>query len=186
MLSSFLLLSFHGFSQDWTDEQLDKAATAADIGSLSEDEQNAIMYINLARMYPKDFVRIELDDISGLQVKNPSYLKSLKKELNAMEAMEPLNFDSTVYEYAKCFAKESGSKGTVGHTRKKCPKDLYSECCSYGVKAGWDIALQWLIDDGVPSLGHRKNCLEKGIFKIGLSIQYHKKYGVCAVADFGR
>ncbi len=178
------MFSCCGFCQDWTDEQLDKAATAADISILSEDEQTAIMYINLARMYPKDFARIELDNLSDIVIKKPEYLNSLKTTLNDMVPMGALYFDNSVYEYARCFAKESGSRGTVGHTRKRCPKDIYAECCSYGVKAGWDIALQWLIDDGVKNLGHRKNCLEKGFTKIGLSIQPHKKYDVCAVADF--
>lgn len=178
------MLFSSGYCQDWTAEQLDKAATAIEISILSEEEQNAIMYINLARMYPKDFVRIELDDLSDFKIKDPAYLNSLKKELNTMDAVGALYFDNTVYEYARCFAKESGGKGTVGHKRKRCPKDLYAECCSYGVKAGWDIALQWLIDDGISNLGHRKLCLEKGFTKIGLSIQPHKKYTVCAVGNF--
>lgn len=183
-LCYFLVASLCSYCQDWTDEQLSSAATAADINWLTEDEQNAIMYINLARMYPKDFVRIELEDASELDVKNLSYLNSLKRELNSMLPAGAVNFDNTAYEYARCFAKESGQRGIIGHKRKTCPRLSYAECCSYGVRAGWDIALQWLIDEGVPDLGHRKNCLGKNFTKIGLSIQPHKKYAVCAVADF--
>lgn len=179
------MINTTGFSQDWTDEQLDNAATASNAGYLTEDEQNAIMYINLARMYPRDFVRIELDNLTDFDVRNLSFLNSLKKELNSMEAEVPLAADEAIYEYAKCFAKESGAMGSVGHKRKRCPKNKYAECCSYGYKAGWDIVFQWLIDDGIAGVGHRKNCLDKNFTKIGLSIQPHKKYSVCAVADFG-
>ena len=49
---------------------------------------------------------------------------------------------------------------------------------------GKDIALQWLIDHNVPSLGHREVCLDETYTKIGLSIHSHKREGTCAVADF--
>ncbi|MFT3908356.1 MAG: CAP domain-containing protein [Ferruginibacter sp.] len=180
------LIHISCFSQDWTDDQLTKANTAADITIISEDEKEAIMYINLARLFPQDFAKIELEDVSDLGVNNPAYTRSLVKQLNAATPVEPLYFDNTLYDVAKCFAKESGTKGTVGHKRKNCPKGYNAECCSYGMKAGWDIALQWLIDDGVKDLGHRVICLDKTYTKIGLSIHPHKKYGTCAIADIAR
>jgi uncharacterized protein YkwD len=48
---------------------------------------------------------------------------------------------------------------------------------------GKDIILQLLIDDDVPSLGHRINCLNKEYTKIGVSVQPHKKWDTCAVID---
>jgi hypothetical protein len=48
---------------------------------------------------------------------------------------------------------------------------------------GKDIALQLLIDDEVPSLGHRINCLSKSYTKIGVSVNFPKKWGICAVID---
>lgn len=181
-----LLLHFHCYCQDWTEEQLSKANTIAAINVLSNEEKNAIIYINLARLFPRDFVKIELEDVSDLGIENPSYTRSLIALLNTTKATEPLYFDNSLYEYAKCFAKESGDRGTVGHNRKNCKKGFNAECCSYGVNAGWDIALQWLIDDNVPELGHRKICLDKSLTKIAICIHTHKKYGVCAVADMGR
>ncbi|MEO7523834.1 MAG: CAP domain-containing protein [Ferruginibacter sp.] len=186
-LSLFILfVHITGFSQDWSEDQLTKANTAADIQFLSADEQEAIMYVNLARLFPQDFVNIELEDVADLDVANPAYTRSLIARLNKALPVSPLYFDQTLYDIAKCFAKESGKKGTVGHTRKNCPKGYAAECCSYGMKAGWDIALQWLIDDGVKGNGHRVICLDESYTKIGLSTYPHKKYGICAVADFGR
>lgn len=53
------------FSQDWTDEQLGQADTGRDIDKLSETEKDAIMYINLARLFPAEFVTIELESYTG-------------------------------------------------------------------------------------------------------------------------
>ena len=174
------------FSQEWSAAQLEKANTAADVAGLSADEQTAIMYINLARLFPKDFVEIELADDADLNRESPANTNSLIATLNQGNTAPALYFDMALYESARCFAKESGDKGTVGHKRKSCTKNYEGECCSYGEKAGWDIALQWLIDDNQAGLGHRKICLSTTYTKIGLSVHTHKKYGVCAVADFGQ
>jgi hypothetical protein len=47
-----------------------------------------------------------------------------------------------------------------------------------------DIVLQLLIDHDVPSLGHRIICLSSAYSVVGVSIQYHSRYGKCAVLDF--
>lgn len=175
-------------AQSWTAEQKTTASTAANIDYLSQAEKDAIMYINLARLYPQDFARIELPNYGGPAkyggyVRNSSYKQSLIQHLQSMTPVPALAFDATLYENAKCFAREQGLDGSTGHTRKTCPKGNYAENCSYGMETGLDIALQWLIDHDVPSLGHRVNCLNKGYNKIGLSIHPHKAYGSCAVAE---
>ena len=180
-----LLFRLSCFAQDWTTDQLNKANTAAEVAELSEDEKSAIMYINLARLFPKDFIQIELADDAELTTAYPVYTASLISDLTKSEPSEALKFDLTLYDAARCFAKESGDRGTVGHIHKNCKKIYNAECCSYGETAGWDIALQWLIDNNVPGLGHRINCLNRIYTKIGLSIHPHKKYRICAVADLG-
>jgi hypothetical protein len=188
VLHLILLLGYISYAQDWTEEQLKNANTAADIEYLTDVEKDAIKYINLARLYPKQFAKIELKDYYGPEkygnyLKGSKYLKSLKSDLETMDAVEALKFDKALYENAKCFAKESGENGTTGHKRIKCPKGNYAECCSYGMNTGKDIALQWLIDHDVPSLGHRINCLNGRYTKIGLSVHTHKVWDWCAVAD---
>lgn len=165
-------------AQTWKTEQLQKANTATNITSLSKQEKEVILYVNLARLYPKDFVKNELSNTS-----HGKYEASLIKTLKSMKPLAPLVFDETLYEFAKCFSKEMGDKGSVGHNRKKCKKENFAECCSYGMYTGKDVVLQLLIDEGVPSLGHRKICLSERYTKIGVSIHPHKNYGTCAVLD---
>lgn len=173
-------------AQRWSDYQLEAANTAADISYLTYEEKEAIKYINLARMYPSQFAENEVRNYrmpNGYVEVSRSYLNSLITDLNRMNPVGALNFDANMYQYAKCFAKESGINGIVGHQRSSCSKGNFAENCSYGMQTGRDIAMQWLIDDGIESLGHRINCLNGSYTKIGLSIHPHTIYNVCAVAD---
>jgi len=188
LITILLLSCFIANSQEWTTEQILKANTAKDIACLTIVEKDAIKYINLCRLYPKEFAVNEVENYFGTKkygnyVKNSKYRQSLIKYLNSMKPVSTLNFDIELYNYAKCLAKEQGPTGVIGHKRIKCKNGNFAECCSYGMDTGLDIAMQWLIDDKVESLGHRINCLNSDYSKIGLSVHTHKKYGICAVAD---
>jgi hypothetical protein len=176
------------WSQEFTLEQYQKASTADSISYLTKIEKEAIMYLNLARMYPSLFAEFVLEKYDGPEgystiEKHNSYFKSLVKKLNALKSMDALFFDAKLYQNAKCFAEETGNKGGEGHHRNKCAKENFAECISYGMLSGKDIALQWLLDDRVPSLGHRNIVLDPTYHKIGLSVHPHKKWGTCAVTE---
>jgi hypothetical protein len=175
-------------AQNWTNAQILEANTAKDIEYLTKIEKECVMYINLCRLYPKEFLNNELLNYYGPEkkgdyLKNSKYRKSLIDLLSTMKSLNALNFDVEAYNNAKCFAKEQGEAGTTGHTRINCKKGNYAECCSYGMHTGKDIVMQLLIDHNVPGLGHRINCLNNEYTKIGLSVQPHKKWEYCAVID---
>jgi hypothetical protein len=48
-------------AQQWSATQLAKANTAKKVKELTFEEKQTIMYLNLARMYPKDYKRIEFN-----------------------------------------------------------------------------------------------------------------------------
>lgn len=178
-------------AQTWTSAQLEKANTAKHSTYLTPVEKETILYINLCRLYPKDFLKNELmnyygSEDNGNYLKNSTYRASLIKLLDSMQPVNALYFDLETFTGANCFAKEQGEAGTVGHGRKKCKVDYAAECCAYGDETGKDIALSLLIDHDVPSLGHRRICLDKGYTKIGVSVQPHKKWDVVAVLNFNR
>lgn len=175
-------------AQNWTSDQIIEANTAKNIAYLTTVEKECIMYINLCRLYPKDFLKNELLNYFGTEkygdyLKDSKYRESLIDLLNTMNPVGPMYFDVDAYNNAKCFAKEQGEAGTEGHTRINCKKGNYTECCSYGMHTGKDIAMQLLIDNNVPSLGHRTNCLKEDYTKIGVSVQPHKEWDICAVID---
>jgi len=182
-----IVFNFNASDLSWTKNQLALANTAKDIAYLTNGEKEAIKYINLARLYPQLFEKIELG-INGIGPINTEYKKSLVKTLKSMKPVKALSFDKNLYESAKCFATESGENGTNEHERiANSPCSLNAaECCGYGYSdnGGRDYALLWLIDEGVSSLGHRKTCLGSSYSKIGINFHLHKENGMCAVAQF--
>jgi uncharacterized protein YkwD len=120
-------------------------------------------------------------------LKNSSYYKSLLTTLRTQVPLGLLYPDSTCYISANCHAVTAGKNGYVGHERQTedCKKKwvFNGECCDYGHNQALDILMSLLIDDGVPSLGHRKICLSP-YNKIGVSLQPHAKYSNNTVIDF--
>ena len=172
---------------NWTYDELVKVKTFENT-NLSVVEKEAIMYINMARMFPLKFVELELKDYWGTELFgdyliNSSYKISLISALKKSTPIAPLIFDETLQEYAACFAKEQGLSGTRGHERKRCAKGTFAECISYGCATGKDIAMQLLIDHKVESLGHRKICLDPSYSKVGIKFNTHRKSEYCAVID---
>lgn len=170
----------------WTAQQIQSANTAKNIAYLTPTERVTILYINLARMYPKEFVKIELHNYNGTAkygnfLKNSTYKQSLIATLNSMQPVKGLVFDEKLYLTAKCFAKEQGESGQEGHARKNCTRENSAECCSYGMETGKDVAMQLLIDHDVPSLGHRKLCLSAGYSQVGTGTHAHTKWQTCTI-----
>jgi hypothetical protein len=184
-------IHYVGFGQGWSNEELKKANTALNTDCLSSEEKAVIKYLNLARLYPQKFAVIEVKDYLGPSkygdyLKTSSYKQSLLVKLQNNPPVGLLYYDQNMYLLAKCFAMESGESGKTGHNRISCSDGYEGECCSYGPDQGRDIALQLLIDHDVPSLGHRKICLDPLFLKVGVSIMPHTIYEYCSVLDFKR
>ena len=186
-IALFFLCTQVASAQEWIIQELSAANTAKDVEVLSSEEKEVICYINLARLYPKKFAAIEITKclVDG-SYSESGYVNSLMNTLKHMKPVGALYFNDNMYQLAKCFAEESGVSGYVGHYRKTCKKGYDAECCSYGCETGRQIVLQLLIDEGVPSLGHRIICLDKSMEKVGVNIQLHAKYNNCCVLDFKR
>ncbi len=191
LIFSLLLISITNryFAQVWSKEELEKANTCKLVDELEENEKEAIMYINLARIYPKKFAKIALSNYWG-PIKYNRYLEEstfkeslMDRLLNDQNPMPALNWNEELQAFAACFAQEQGANGHMGHQRKKCEKGYFYECCAYDMETGIDIAMQLLIDHNVESLGHREICLNPELKFIGIKFNTHKKANFCAVLD---
>jgi hypothetical protein len=170
----------------FTPEQIVKANTGKDAGFMNDKEKKTLTVINLARLYPRQFLKFYMDYAGPSAVSGNTYYTTLTKELKEMDARGALMPDKDMYDLAKCWATEAGKEGVVGHERKNCDGWISAECCSYGSGSGIGVAMQLLIDDGVKSLGHRKICLSEEYKRVGICMQPHKIYGVNTVLDFER
>ncbi len=177
---SFFLFTTAVYGQTWTAEELAAANTFEKVTVLSAVDKETMLYLNLARMYPAKYAKIELVN----EDKTSGNYKSLVKTLNAMVPVSALTFDKKAFDSATCFAKEQGLTTEIGHDRKNCKSYFFGECCAYGSDTGREIIVQLLIDEGVESLGHRKICLSSGYSAVGIAFNKHKTYGFCCVLDF--
>lgn len=168
---------------NWHDSYYNKANTAKDADYLTPQEKEVYYYLNLARLNPGLYAETLLKEYAG--VIDNDYEKSLYDKLKEMKPLKVIKPSKKHWESAKCHAIATGKKGIIGHKRiGDCDKYYSGECCSYGLARAKDIVADLLIDEGVPSLGHRKILL--GRYQVmGVAIRPHKKYGTNAVIDLG-
>jgi uncharacterized protein YkwD len=167
------------------------ANTAAAVPYMNEEEKKVIYILNLVRMNPALFAETVVKNYpasSGkLQLKNSRYYKSLLTNLESISSLVLLQPDQTCYISASCHALSAGKASYIGHERQtaECKRlaAYNGECCAYGYSSAIDIVMSLLIDEDVPSLGHRKIMLAH-YRKAGVSIKPHNSYRTNAVIDF--
>lgn len=185
----------------WTEAELAMANTAKDANYLTDEEKKTIMLVNLARIDGKKYLQTYFqgynntayDDMNSSASK---YMVSLKSDMDKAKNLPLLFPDEGLYKAAKYHAKDSGKNGLVGHTSsngttfsKRLPKyvkgwNRLAENCSYGYSEAEKIVGQLLLDEDVPSLGHRKSILNAELEYIGVSIAPHSQYKFNCVMDF--
>ena len=179
------------FSPQWEEAKYEAYNTAAKVTYLTDEEKELIYILNLVRVNPPLFASTVLSkypEYSGEEnLRSASEYKSLLDTLKKLKPLSPLSPDSLCFISARCHAISSGQTGYVGHDRKtrECTaKEKYhAECCDYGHADPLAIVMSLLIDQDVPSLGHRYACL--GAYTgIGVSVQPHKIYSFNTVLDF--
>ncbi len=172
------------YSSEWNDAKYLKCNTASKANYMTSAEKDVIYILNLARLNPSLFANSVAKKYTSFHTK---YYTSLIDTLLLLKPGKLLFPDSNCFKSALCHATNSGAEGYVGHTRSKdeCKNKRYfnGECCDYGHNKALDIIMSLLIDEGVPSLGHREICLSS-YNKLGVSIQFHNLYGHTAVLDF--
>ncbi len=178
------------YSAEWNQPKYLKCNTASRTKYMSATEKQIIYILNMARMNPTLFANTVVkqypDKGKHPYLKTNSYYISLMDTLPKVKPLPLLMPDSLCYVSAQCHALYSGAEGYVGHERTtdQCRKKEYfdGECCHYGYSEPLEIVLALLIDEDVPSLGHRRILL--GHYKkTGVSLQKHLSYNYNTVID---
>ena len=179
------------YSPAWNETKYLACNTAANTRYMSADEKEVIYILNMVRMDPSLFANTVVKQYPAKtgqeQLVNTSYYKTLLETLGALKPLKLITPDSLCFASAYCHALSTGKAGTVTHNRStdECINKLYfnGECCDYGHNKALDILMALLIDQGVPSLGHREICLS-AYKTMAVSIQPHMVYRYTAVLDF--
>jgi len=180
------------WSKEWNDPKYAVCNTAANVSYMNDTEKEVIYILNLVRINPALFCETVLKPYPKLREEMEHYTSSgyFTSLVNTLSQMQPVNIlypDSLCFVSADCHAIQSGKAGYTGHDRtKECAKlqHLMGECCDYGFNNPLDILMDLLIDEDVPTLGHREICLSLRYDKIGVSIQPHTTYRYNTVMDF--
>ncbi len=195
-------------SPKWKREVIDTTASA---GYLSEAEKQVVVEVNMVRTDPAEYAQRFLVPLrsyyQGPLVRFPGEsgvsthegigaLDESIKELVAAKPVSPLFPKKGLTLAARDLARDQGKTGATGHTGSDGSTDetrinrygkwdiSSGECVSYGNGEARRIVTSLLIDDGVPSRGHRRNLLNGTFGFIGVAVGPHRLYGQMCVMDF--
>jgi len=183
----------HAHAPGWTAAEVAAADLARGETAWTVEEKNALLHVNLVRLYPKKYWSIEVEPwnpAEEYQRDDAQELASLKRTLLSMAPVAALLPSAALRDEAECLAKLQARTGAIGHERgSRCPRApqrMWAENCSYGYSGGRDVIISLLIDEDVPSLGHRENCLNPGLKRCGIYQGDHARYERMAVMDFAQ
>lgn len=177
--------------QYFTQEQQDMANTAKDVSYLTDEEKLVIFYCNLARLDGRTFS----DALLNLRNSEDTCEKSLVETLDTTKDIPLLYPNEQLSKAAAAHASDIGSNGLIQHAssdgtatfdriRKYYNGNALSENIAAGNGDAFKFVCQLLIDQGVPTYGHRRNILSSKYNRIGVAIHEHTKYKYCCVQDF--
>jgi uncharacterized protein YkwD len=174
-------------------------------------EREAFQALNEARTNPKLFARYIIEFRKRYQGKSIQYAGNVSvtteegtkavdeaiEFLQAAQPIEPLTLSPLLSKAAAGLALEQSKNGKTGHngangstmvSRIEAEANWsgsLGENIQYGMVAnGREIVIQLMIDDGVPSRGHRTNMMKPGFRAVGLSVSTHPEYQIVCVMDF--
>jgi uncharacterized protein YkwD len=185
----------------WTAAELARANTAKDVGYFTKEEKKTIMLVNLARIDGKKYLQTYFQQYNPtpyteMAKSKNKYMSSLKADMDKVKNLPMLMPDPGLAKSSEYHAKDAGKHGLVGHTSSngtsfgdRLPKyvqgwNRIAENCSYGYEDAVSIVGQLLLDEDVPSLGHRKSILNPELEFIGVAIAPHTQYRFNCVMDF--
>jgi uncharacterized protein YkwD len=177
---------------------------------LSDFEANVLREHNLARTDPEayaDHLRQWLRYYQGKRRELPGRRPVVTTEgvkgveeaiefLVAVKPLPPLEFSPGLTSAARDHVTDSGDKGWMGHAGSDGsePGDRalrygqwygrVGENIVYGGSSAREFVIRLLIDDGVPTRGHRKNIFNPEYTRAGVAFGYHDEYETMCVIDY--
>ena len=183
--------------EGWEEITLKWSNNSSDYAYISDFDKEVIFLTNLVRMEPQKFIISIVEPYYETElIRKNKYSSSLISDLKKQENLVPLIATPQLTKCANYTANAMGRDGRTGHVtaagetmsqrmkKFKAEGGLRAENCSYSKETPLAVVMQLLIDNGVPSLGHRKNILLKEAGNIGVGTAPHKSYGTNTVMNF--
>ena len=150
----------------------------------------------LRAYYHGDVVRAPGDEVGVRTHEGVAALDEAIADVERRRPLKPLVLNSHLRASAARLAREEGPTGAVGHVgpdgltpgqrmrEAGAWAGITEENISYGQATAAAVVRQLIIDDGVPSRGHRSSIFEPGLTAAGVSCGPHARYGWMCVIDF--
>ncbi len=211
-ITGLIMAAFSAYSMDLPSSwEMSKLNTAAGTDYLSAFEKEMIFEINKLRSDPARYAREYLEPMrnfyNGRKLYYPGDLplmttegiKALTECLQFLEKQKPvpiLKPDQRLTRAANDHVRDQSRSGKTGHQgfdrsgfRDRIERygkwsGKIAENIAYGQVTPRQIVLYLLIDDGMPSRGHRKNFLTENFHLIGVAEGTHPGYEKMCVMDF--
>jgi uncharacterized protein YkwD len=185
--------------------------TAKDVDYFTGIEKDVILEMNKVRSDPAKYAELYIkprfsnyngkrymvsEKLSVLTSEGRAAAEECYNALKAMQGVQLLFPERGLALAAKDHVRDIGPTGQMSHTgsNESTPvtrvekygagyEDL-GENIAYGTSSGRDIVVDLLIDDGVPSRGHRNVIMLPGFTQTGVSAGAHTRFGIMCVIDY--
>lgn len=174
--------------------------------------QEVLDELNLVRSNPKNYVKFLKERLNtfegmiytdgiGRKMRTHEGIDAVYECIEVLQNTEPMQaliLNDKLSDAALWLAEDQAHSGTIGHVGSDGSelKDRINrsgfvwmgcgENCSYGKYTARDFILSLLIDDNVPSRGHRNNILKPEFAQVGIGLaKGHIQYNTVLVTDFG-
>jgi uncharacterized protein YkwD len=180
-------------------------------GGMGKLEQDVLVELNLARQKPQEFAKYveeyrrrfkddntyEVSSRVGMITKEGA--KAVDEAIAFLKKVKPvgaLDMSVGLSLAARDHVDDLGPKGKVGHDgtdgsdpvarvkRYGESETMTGENISFGFDDARMIVIQLIVDDGVPSRGHRTNIFQQKYKVVGISCGKHKTFRCMCVMDF--
>lgn len=169
----------------------------AEYNSLSTEQKEWFYWTNYSRSNPKGFWdSIVLPILSSYPTISKTYTSSLKSDLYNTRPLPFVKPNLSLHKVSQAFAEEMASKnappahnapsGSTFPDRMKASgiKKCAGENVSFGPSNPVMMLVLLYIDEGVPSLGHRRTLLDPAFVEMGIGIGKYPANNIIVIQDF--
>ena len=145
-------------------------------GDLTTEEAAVLEYTNYARTDPQGFAQEFLAELEQSGQDNGAYADLMARSPVPAVAIHA-GLVRVAREHSRDMAENCGLQhdscdGTTwdARIRSAYSGDAIGENAAMGYPTGLSVVIGWIVDEGVPSLGHRENLLSAGWEHMGIGL----------------